>query len=291
MQHTESSAIGFAERWQELREHHWLDLAEYGSIGISAIGSVAAGLSGQVVFAATPIVFSLALNVFNRHRIELQTRVYNTATIAELNQIVDVLQTTVESLPASHQFQDLEGSVIRMSETVANMEQFMEKTSPQIGPMDTTTIQKEFAVLRRAIMRLRDRTEDTVENLQESMNNNIHTLRQALSNVETAQKTAQKQTVPTLDIQTEVAKLTQGFTEDIQTEVVKLTQGFTELETQVKTPSHAPSALMSDIEPLQQQILQLQEQVCDLQQENQEVVKPYLKRLTRALKNLNKIDN
>jgi len=63
MQNTESSATSFADRLHELGEHHWLDLAEYGSIGVSAIGSVAAGLSGQVLFAATPITFSLALNV------------------------------------------------------------------------------------------------------------------------------------------------------------------------------------------------------------------------------------
>ncbi len=270
MQNTESSLNSFAHRLHELGEHHWLDLAEYGSIGGAAIGSVVAGLSGQVLFAATPITFALTLNLLNRHRIELQTRVQNTATIAEMNQIIDSLQTTVQSFPASARFDELEGTVTRISQTVANIEQFIEKTSPQIGPMDSMTIQKEFAVLRRAIMRLRDHTETTLGNLQQNMSTDLDALRQAIALVD----------IPPIE---SVAPL------EIQTEVAKLTQGFTELQTQVQTMmTNAPSALAADIEPLQQQIIHIQEQVCRLQQQNQKIVKPYLRRLTRAVKDLNK---
>jgi chromosome segregation ATPase len=269
MQNTESSLNNFTSRLQELGEHHWLDLAEYGSIGASAIGSIVAGLSGQILFSATPIVFALTLNVLNRHRVELQTRVQNTATIAEMNQIVDSLQNTVYSLPPAHRFQDLEGTVTRISETVANIEQFLEKTSPQTGPMDLITIQKEFAILRRGIMRLRDHTEATLGNVQQSMINDIYGLRQAIASLQISQK----QAVSPVEIQTEVAQLTQGFSE---------------LQTQLQTISNFTANPMVDIEPLQQQILELQQQVCQLQQQNKEIVKPYLNRLTRAVKHLNK---
>lgn len=274
MQNTESSLSSFSDRLHELREHHWLDLAEYGSIGASAIGSLAAGLSGQVLFAATPITFALALNVLNRHRIELQTRVQNTATISEMNQIVDSLQTTVQLLPPSDRFEDLEGTVIRISETVANIEQFLERTSPQTGPMDTMTIQKEFAVLRRAIMRLRDHTEATLGNVQQNMSTDIQVLRQAIANFDPPKTEA----IPSLEIQTEIAKLTEGFTE-LQTQVQSITNT-------PATPTRETQTL--EIEPLQQQIVQIQEQVGQLQQQNQEIVKPYLKRLTRAVQHLNK---
>lgn len=269
MQNTESSLNSFTNRLQELGEHHWLDLAEYGSIGASAIGSIVAGLSGQMLFSATPIVFALTLNVLNRHRVELQTRVQNTATIAEMNQIVDSLQNTVYSLPPAHRFQDLEGTVTRISETVANIEQFLEKTSPQTGPMDLITIQKEFAVLRRGIMRLRDHTEATLGNVQQSMINDIYGLRQAIASLQVSQN----QGVSSVAIQTEVAQLTQGFSE---------------LQTQLQNISNFPATQTVDIEPLQQQILELQQQVCQLQQQNKEIVKPYLNRLTRAVKHLNK---
>lgn len=269
MQNTESSLNNFTSRLQELGEHHWLDLAEYGSIGASAIGSIVAGLSGQMLFSATPIVFALTLNVLNRHRVELQTRVQNTATIAEMNQIVDSLQNTVQSLPPAHRFQDLEGTVTRISETVANIEQFLEKTSPQTGPMDLITIQKEFAVLRRGIMRLRDHTEATLGNVQQSMINDIYGLRQAIASLQISQK----QAVSPVEIQTEVAQLTQGFSE---------------LQTQLQKIGNCPATQTVDIEPLQQQILELQQQVCQLQQQNKEIVKPYLNRLTRAVKHLNK---
>lgn len=268
MQNAESSLNNFTHRLQELREHHWLDLAEYGSIGASAIGSIVAGLSGQVLFAVTPITFALTLNVLNRHRVELQTRVQNTATIAEMNQIVDSLQNTVQSLPPAYRFQDLEGTVTRISETVANIEQFLEKTSPQTGPMDAITIQKEFAILRRGIMRLRDHTEATLGNLQQTMIDDICGLRQAIASLK-----AQNQ----------------GFSPlEIQTEITQLTQGFRELQTQLQTISNSPATPPVDIEPLQQQILELQQQVCQLQQQNKEIIKPYLNRLTRAVKNLNK---
>lgn len=269
MQNTESSLNSFTNRLQELGEHHWLDLAEYGSIGASAIGSIVAGLSGQMLFSATPIVFALTLNVLNRHRVELQTRVQNTATIAEMNQIVDSLQNTVYSLPPAHRFQDLEGTVTRISETVANIEEFLEKTSPQTGPMDLITIQKEFAILRRGIMRLRDHTEATLGNVQQSMINDIYGLRQAIASLQVSQN----QGVSSVAIQTEVAQLTQGFSE---------------LQTQLQNISNFPATQTVDIEPLQQQILELQQQVCQLQQQNKEIVKPYLNRLTRAVKHLNK---
>ncbi|KOR35052.1 hypothetical protein AM228_20295 [Planktothricoides sp. SR001] len=269
MQNTESSLNSFTNRLQELGEHHWLDLAEYGSIGASAIGSIVAGLSGQMLFSATPIVFALTLNVLNRHRVELQTRVQNTATIAEMNQIVDSLQNTVQSLPPAHRFQDLEGTVTRISETVANIEEFLEKTSPQTGPMDLITIQKEFAILRRGIMRLRDHTEATLGNVQQSMINDIYGLRQAIASLQVSQN----QGVSSVAIQTEVAQLTQGFSE---------------LQTQLQNISNFPATQTVDIEPLQQQILELQQQVCQLQQQNKEIVKPYLNRLTRAVKHLNK---
>jgi len=269
MQNTESSLNNFTSRLQELGEHHWLDLAEYGSIGASAIGSIVAGLSGQMLFSATPIVFALTLNVLNRHRVELQTRVQNTATIAEMNQIVDSLQNTVQSLPPAHRFQDLEGTVTRISETVANIEQFLEKTSPQTGPMDLITIQKEFAILRRGITRLRDHTEATLGNVQQSMINDIYGLRQAIASLQVSQN----QGVSSVAIQTEVAQLTQGFSE---------------LQTQLQNISNFPATQTVDIESLQQQILELQQQVCQLQQQNKEIVKPYLNRLTRAVKHLNK---
>lgn len=273
MQNTESSLNNFTSRLQELGEHHWLDLAEYGSIGASAIGSIVAGLSGQMLFSATPIVFALTLNVLNRHRVELQTRVQNTATIAEMNQIVDSLQNSVQSLPPAHRFQDLEGTVTRISETVANIEQFLEKTSPQTGPMDLITIQKEFAILRRGIMRLRDHTEATLGNVQQSMINDIYGLRQAIASLQASQNLSQNQAVSSLEIQTEVAQLTQGFSD---------------LQTQLQNISNFTVNPTVDIEPLQQQILELQQQVCQLQQQNKEIVKPYLNRLTRAVKHLNK---
>jgi DNA repair exonuclease SbcCD ATPase subunit len=268
MQNTESSLTSFSDRLQELGEHHWLDLAEYGSIGFSAIGSVVAGLSGQVLFAATPITLALSLNVLNRHRVELQTRVQNTATIAEMNQVVDSLQMTVQSLPPGDRFEDLEGTVTRISETVANIEQFLERTSPQTGPMDMMTIQKEFAVLRRAIMRLRDHTEMNLGNVQQHLNTDLQVLRQAIANY----KPPKTETIPTLEIQTEITKLNQGFTD---------------LQTQVENISNIPATPTIDIEPLQQQIMQIKQQVDQLQQQNQEIVKPYLKRLTRAVKHLN----
>ncbi len=277
MQNTESQLNGFTSRLQELGEHHWLDLAEYASIGASAIGSIVAGLSGQMLFSATPIVFALTLNVLNRHRVELQTRVQNTATIAEINQIVDSLQNSVQSLPPAHRFQDLEGTVTRISETVANIEQFLEKTSPQTGPMDLITIQKEFAILRRGIMRLRDHTEATLGDIQQSMMNDICGLRQAIASLQAFQNLSQN-----LSQNQEVSSLA------IRTEVAQLTQGFRELQTQLQAISNFPTNPTVDIEPLQQQILELQQQVCQLQQQNKEIVKPYLNRLARAVKHLNK---
>lgn len=168
---------GLAKRLEELSQHHPLDLAEYAALGASAVGSAIAGIYQPALLAVTPLALALGLNIRNRHRIEFETRMQHSATIAELYEMVESLQASFEELPPEERTRQVEGTVARQSEAIAQIQDFLERTSPQNGPMDSAAIQKEFAILRRAITRLRDHTESQLSDLQATLTKEIESVR------------------------------------------------------------------------------------------------------------------
>lgn len=168
---------GLARRLEELSQHHPLDLAEYAALGASAVGSAIAGMYQPALLAVTPLALALGLNIRNRHRIEFETRMQHSATIAELYEMVQSLQASLEELPPEERTRQLEGTVGRQSEAIAEIQEFLEKTSPQNGAMDAATIQKEFAIVRRAITRLRDHTESQLSDLRVNLTKEIESVR------------------------------------------------------------------------------------------------------------------
>ena len=168
---------GLARRLEELSQHHPLDLAEYAALGASAVGSAIAGIYQPALLAVTPLALALGLNIRNRHRIEFETRMQHSATIAELYEMVQSLQASLEELPPEERTRQVEGTVARQSEAIAQIQDFLERTSPQSGSMDPATIQKEFAIVRRAITRLRDHTESQLSDLQATLTKEIESVR------------------------------------------------------------------------------------------------------------------
>lgn len=53
----------------------WLNIAEYVSLAAVVLGSVLAAISGQVIYAAAPVAVSLGLNLVNRRRQIVPSRV------------------------------------------------------------------------------------------------------------------------------------------------------------------------------------------------------------------------
>ncbi|MCT7957672.1 hypothetical protein [Laspinema palackyanum] len=62
--------------WGDLMDRRdWLNIAEYVSLAAVVLGSVLAAISGQVIYAAAPVIVSLGLNLVNRRRQSMPSRV------------------------------------------------------------------------------------------------------------------------------------------------------------------------------------------------------------------------
>ncbi len=260
MQHINRSRA-FPTFLSRIRERDRLELAESASLIGSAVGSVVAGLSGQVLFAATPITLALWLNSVNRSRFGEQMRAEHQGAIADMHQVVTSIHTTLHSLPRSERIQDVENTLMRLSEATATLQQDRDLSTPT-NPINPEEIHQEFAIVRRGVMRLRDVTETRFSELQETLDREVQTLRQEL-------------TSPPIPPSPELA--------NIKAELLTLAQSLADIQTQLQDLANP----VTPEEPvIQTQLDELQSQIVKLQQQNREVVKPYLKHLSRAIQQL-----
>ncbi len=248
------------KRLGDLGNYHPLDFAEYGAIALSAAGSLAAAFYQQILFAATPLTLTLALNVINRNRVELETRLQQAATIAELHDMVEYLQSSVEDTTATRgSLGELQATVERQAEAISDLQNYFERTSPQSGTFDAAGVQREFAVVRRAIVRLRDQNEASLNEMQERLIGEVQLIRQVAANPNSGADAA-----------------TFG-------DVANLIGDYTQLQSQIQSLSQRT---LPELAQVQNQVNQLQERLNKLQQQNREIVKPYLQRLSSAVKRL-----
>lgn len=238
-----------------------LELAESATLIGSALGSVVAGLSGQVLFAATPLTLALWLNTLNRHRVGEQMRLEHQGAIADVQQAVASVKSMVETLPRQERIQQVEQSLLRLSQAIAELQQGQERASTQRQSLNPAQFEQEFAVLRRAIVRLRDATEANLNQVEQRLEGNLQFLRAEL----------------------ETPRAADAQVSQLSAELATLSLGFSHLQSQLKSLSDRPVA---DSTPTQEAIADLEQQVAKLQQQNREVVKPYLKHLTRAIQQL-----
>ncbi|WP_017717512.1 hypothetical protein [Kamptonema formosum] len=226
---------------------HGLELAEYASVIGSAVGTIVAGLSGQVLYAATPLTLALSLNLVNRHRFEQQTKASvggAGAAIAqldlELREEIESVRAGLAALPPSERIRDIEASMLRLSNLWAGVQQrFGETTSP----LQNQQVQQEFAIVRRAILRLRDSTDANMATLRASLSQEIESLHRLVAQPAGA--------------------------DGVQ-------------ETSPWTEGSAPESQM----PVRLEISELRQRIEQLEQKYREIVKPYLKRLMSDVKHL-----
>lgn len=226
---------------------HRLELAEYASLIASGVGTIAAAVSGQVVYAAAPLTLALSLNMVNRQRFLAQVRASEQSTSTaisllehELRGDIQSVRSSTQSTPASERLRDLETSMLRLSTLWVQLQQRLERSS---ASLQDPQIQQEFAIVRRAIVRLRDSTNENIAEVRQSLAEEIEALRQMV-----------RQPAPQINLET------------------------------------APAQLVSQDE-VPAQIAQLQQRVEQLEQKNQQIVKPYLKRLVIEVKQLQQQSN
>lgn len=219
-----------------------LELAEYASLIASGVGTIVAAVSGQVVYAAAPLTLALSLNMVNRQRFLAQTKAIEQSTSAAISLLEHELRGDIQSVrsssqitPASERLRDLEASMLRLSTLWVQLQQRLERSS---ASLQDPQIQQEFAIVRRAIVRLRDSTNVNIAEVRQSLAEEIESLRQMV-----------RQPAQQAELSTATSQL---------------------------TPADEVPA----------QIAQLQQRVEQLELKNQEIVKPYIKRLVMEVKQL-----
>ncbi|MEG4395970.1 hypothetical protein [Microcoleus sp. BROC3] len=243
----------------------WLELAEYASVAGSAMGTIAAVLSGQIVYAAAPLTAALSLNLANRQRFEQQMQQKANSAIADVQAAVERRSQQVQVLPGEpaelytavsdlqQKLQGLEsGAIAEVQAAVASLERQAQALPADSQELYTilSDLQQKLGILENSALREHD---------WENVNVRFLLMGEKLTEVKTI--TAQLQE------------------RSNEVDLNEIQGSLKQLQDLLDRPT-------IDAGMLQTEIQHLQEQVSELQRQNQEIVKPYLQRLTRAVKKL-----
>ncbi len=246
-------------------QQDWLELAEYASIAGSAIGTIAAGLSGQILYAAAPLTAALSLNLANRQRFEQKIQQKANSAIAEVQAVAEARSQQVQKLP---------GELTKLDSTVSDLKQ-------KLGILESgaiADIQAAVAALERQAQALPADSQELysiLSDLQEKL--------RILENSALREHDWENVNVRFLLLDeklTEVRTITAELQErSNEVDLDRIQGSLKQLQDLLDRPT-------IDTATLQTEIQHLQKQVSELQRQNQEIVKPYLLRLTRAVKKL-----
>lgn len=110
---------------------HWIEIAEPISLALSVIGAAAGMVFQQALFAVTPVMAAISLNLANRYR-QLQERTGEKTAIVlsqsqQLHGELQGLQNAFQALPLSQRLQKLEESLGRIGEAVVEVQRRQEE--------------------------------------------------------------------------------------------------------------------------------------------------------------------
>ncbi|MDY6806055.1 MAG: hypothetical protein SXA11_19935 [Cyanobacteriota bacterium] len=110
----------------------WLKILEYAGLGSSAVGSIIAWWFKELLFAATPLTLTLGLNLLNREKLERLLRQENNATMVNIENTIEVLDSEIEEIateqatiePAiSEDLSELEATIKDLENNAGNNEE------------------------------------------------------------------------------------------------------------------------------------------------------------------------
>lgn len=246
-------------------QRDWLELAEYASIAGSAIGTIVAGLSGQIIYAAAPLTAAISLNFVNRQRFEQQVQQKANSAIAGVELAVKSIQQQVQTLPAESKelhtaVADLQQKLRSLeSHTIADVNAAVQSLKEQVQafPAQSGEVYPMLSQLQQKLVSLENST--LREHDWENVNVRFLLMNEKLTEVK-------------------------SITAELQERSDEV--DFNEIQGTVRQLQVLLDRPTIDVAMMQTETQQLQEQVSELQRQNQQIVKPYLQRLTRAVKQL-----
>ncbi|MCU0547002.1 MAG: apolipoprotein A1/A4/E family protein [Oscillatoriaceae cyanobacterium Prado104] len=253
---------------QTYPQRHWLEFAEYASLAASGVGALVVALSGQAFYGVAPLTLALSLNVANRYRFEQQARIYQNSENAEVKQSVNKLEKTAVTVIIKLRRQ--------LSADIESLRQQM-AALPRGDGFDSQSIEIEQQLLSlghsvaslqeivaSAVLDVRQHVSEQLQELSIGSGTNLESIEQAIEQLQNATKHLAETTI------------TQDDWEGINTRFLEIQKVIANLHSQQQALSRQSAPDLSAV----------QTQIDRLEREQQEVVKPHLKRLISVVKQL-----
>ncbi|MEG4455168.1 hypothetical protein [Microcoleus sp. N9_A1] len=248
-------------------QRHWLELAEYASLAASGVGSLAVAVSGQAFYGVAPLTLALSLNVANRYRFEQQVRVHQNSEMAQVQKSVNKVEKTAVTVIVKLRKQ--------LSADIAALRQQMAAMPRAEGFEESIDIQRQLLSLGESVASLQEIVASAVLDVRQQVSAQL----QDLSVDQSAHLQAVEQAIEQLQSATQgliETSITRDDWEVVNTRFLEIQKVMANLHSQLQVPAHQSTADLSIV----------QAQIHRLEHEQQEVVKPHLKRLISVVKEL-----
>ena len=248
-------------------QRHWLELAEYASLAASGVGSLAVAVSGQAFYGVAPLTLALSLNIANRYRFEQQVRVHQSSEIAQVQKSVNKVEKTAVTVIVKLRKQ--------LSGDIAALRQQMVALPRAEGFEESIDIERQLLSLGESVASLQDIVASAVLDVRQQVSEQL----QDLSVGQPANLEAVEQAIEQLQTATqclEETTITRDDWEAVNNRFLEIQKVMANLQSQMQAPAHQSTPDLSIV----------QAQIHRLEHEQQEVVKPHLKRLISVVKQL-----
>ncbi|MEG3920410.1 MULTISPECIES: hypothetical protein [unclassified Microcoleus] len=248
-------------------QRHWLEMAEYASLAASGVGSLAVAVSGQAFYGVAPLTLALSLNVANRYRFEQQVRVHQNSEMAQVQKSVNKVEKTAVTVIVKLRKQ--------LSADIAALRQQMAAMPRAEGFEESMDIHRQLVSLGESVASLQEIVASAVLDVRQQVSAQL----QDLSVGQRANLQAVEQAIEQLQSATQglaETSITRDDWEVVNTRFLEIQKVMANLQSQLQAPAQQSTADLSIV----------QAQIHRLEHEQQEVVKPHLKRLISVVKEL-----
>lgn len=247
-------------------KRHWLELAEYASLGASALGSLAVALSGQAFYGVAPLTLALSLSVANRYRFEQQKVVSQDPEIAEVRRSLEKMERTTVAIVVKLR-QQLSADIESLRQQIVAI--------PRSENFDSIDFEQQILSLGQS-----------VSSLQEIVASALIEVRQQVSAEVQARSIPEAADIePIREAIAQLQSMTKHLTENALTQ-----EDWRVLNARFLLIQEAIAALQNDVQTISPQtgedLSLIAAKINRLEQEQQEVLKPHLKRLIYVVKQL-----
>ena len=254
---------------QTFPQRHWLEFAEYASLAASGVGSLAVAVSGQAFYGVAPLTLALSLNIANRYRFEQQVRVYQNSEITEVQKSVNKVEKTAVTVIVKLRKQ-LSADIASLSQQMATLSrnQSFDSSSSVAIEQQLLSLGESVASLQEivasAVIDIRQQVKEQLQDLSVAQPTNLESVEEAIEQLQSAMEHLAETTI------------TQDDWEGVNNRFLEIQKVIANLQTQVQAQQNQSTPDLSVV----------QAQIHRLEQEQQQVVKPHLKRLITVLKQL-----